>query len=271
MILRAFAFLAVFGLLSACATSPSDTNDTAEPVAATDSPAATDDNDPLEGFNRAIFTFNDKADRWVLKPVAKGYQKVVPDFARQSVSNFFSNLHDPAVMLNNLCQGKVQNAISDLGRFLINSTFGIYGLFDVASVAGLEKHNEDFGQTLATWGVGEGSYLVLPILGPSNLRDGVGLIPDWYAYPPTHMEEQSTASKLTLVEVINRRAQLLEASDILDQAAGDDPYIFVREAYRQQRENLVYDGNPPQTAPDPSLFEDDTLPPAPSGTGGGSK
>jgi phospholipid-binding lipoprotein MlaA len=133
----------------------------------------------------------------------------------------------------------------------------------VASRVGIPKHNEDFGQTLAVWGVGDGPYLVLPFFGPSSLRDGPALIVDWETYPPNHMEERSTRDKLLLVEVIDRRAQLLDASDILTQAAGQDPYVFVRESYRQRRRNLIYDGNPPQAAPPASLFEEDEPAPAP--------
>ena len=217
--------------------------------------------DPLEGFNRAMYTFNDKLDKYALKPLAKGYRAITPAPVRKSVSNFFSNLREPMVMLNNLLQGKPGQAASDLGRLLINSTAGIAGLFDVSTKIGLPKHNEDFGQTLAVWGVGDGPYLVLPFFGPSNLRDGVSLPVDWETYPPNHMEERSTRDKLLLVEIIDKRAQLLDASDILEQAAGRDPYVFVREASRQRRRNLIYDGNPPQAAPPPGLFEDDT--PAP--------
>ncbi len=225
--------------------------------------AADQDNahDPLEGFNRAMYTFNDKLDKYVLKPVAKGYRVVAPAPVRKSVANFFSNLHDPVVMLNNLLQGKPEEAASDLSRFIFNSTIGIFGLFDVSSKFGLPKHNEDFGQTLAVWGVGDGPYLVLPFFGPSNMRDAPALAVDWEAYPLTHEKDSGTRDKLLLLEVIDKRSQLLDASDILEQAAGQDPYIFVREAYRQQRRNLIYDGNPPEQAPPPSLFEDDS--PAP--------
>jgi phospholipid-binding lipoprotein MlaA len=217
--------------------------------------------DPLEGFNRAMYTFNDKMDRYILKPVAKGYRAVTPKPVRRGISNFFSNLREPIVMLNNLLQGKPADAVSDLSRFVFNSTFGIFGLFDVASKMDLPKHNEDFGQTLAVWGVGDGAYLVLPFFGPSNLRDGPALVVDWETYPPNHMEERSTRAKLLLVETVDKRAQLLDASDILDQAAGQDPYVFVRETFRQLRRNQVYDGNPPQAAPPAFLFEDDN--PAP--------
>jgi len=247
--------------LSACGTLSKQTDATtsSEAQASADADAPEQDNarDPLEGFNRAMYTFNDKFDRYLLKPVAKGYRAITPKPVRRGISNFFSNLHDPGIMLNNLLQGKPKQAVSDLGRVFVNSTIGIAGLFDVASKMGMEKHNEDFGQTLAKWGVGEGSYLVLPFLGPSNLRDGAALPVDWETYPPNHMEEQSTRNKLLVVEVVDKRAQYLEAGDILEQAAGQDPYIFVREAYRQRRINQIYDGNPPQAAPPPGLFEDD--------------
>ena len=137
-----------------------------------------DSHDPLEGFNRAMYTFNDRLDKYALKPLAKGYRAITPTGVRKSVSNFFSNLHEPMVMLNNLLQGKPGQATSDLIRFVVNSTVGIVGLFDVSSKVGLPKHDEDFGQTLAVWGVGDGPYLVLPFFGPSNLRDGPSLVVD---------------------------------------------------------------------------------------------
>jgi phospholipid-binding lipoprotein MlaA len=217
--------------------------------------------DPFEGFNRAVYKFNDKTDQYVLKPLAKGYRAVVPQPVSKSISNFFSNLYDPANMLYNFLQGKPKEGLSDLGRVLVNSTIGIAGLFDVATKMGLEKHNEDFGQTLAVWGVGDGPYLVLPFFGPSNIRDGASLPVDWYTYPPNHMEEHSTRDKMFVVEVVDKRAQLLEASDILEQAAGQDPYVFVREAFRQRRLSLIYDGNPPQPPPPPGLFDEDPSPP----------
>lgn len=244
-------------LLVACATPSGGEPAPAPEKSATSAKSGDDSNDPLEGFNRATYTFNDTVDTYVLKPVAKAYREVLPSPVRTGVSNFFGNLHDPVIMLNNLLQGKVVNAISDLGRFIVNTVVGIYGLFDVASEVGLEKHNEDFGQTLGKWGAGEGFYVVLPFLGPSSLRDGTGIYVDEQVYPPNHMEEGSTRDKLLLLEVVSKRAQLLDASDILEQAGGQDPYVFVREAYRQQRKNLIYDGNPPAEQPDSILFEDD--------------
>ena len=261
-------------VLSACGTVPNRPAEDGSPAsnnaqAGTSTGNSDNAHDPLEGFNRAMYTFNDKFDRYLLKPVAKGYRAITPKPVSKSISNFFSNLHDPGIMLNNLLQGKPGQAASDLGRFLVNSTVGIAGLFDVASHWGMKKHNEDFGQTLAVWGVGEGPYLVLPFFGPSNMRDGPSLIVDWETYPPNHMEEHSTRDKLFVVEYVDKRAQLLDASDILEQAAGQDPYVFVREASRQSRRNLVYDGNPPQPPPPPGLFEDDT-PAPPPGTGNGA-
>jgi len=252
-------------LLVACATPGGGEPAPAPEKSATPAASGDNGNDPIEGFNRTMYAFNDTVDVYVLKPVAKAYREVLPSPVRTGVSNFFGNLHDPVIMLNNLLQGKVVNAISDLGRFIVNTVVGIYGLFDVASEVGLEKHNEDFGQTLGKWGAGEGFYVVLPFLGPSSLRDGTGIYVDEQVYPPNHMEEGSTRDKLLLLEVVNKRAQLLDASDILEQAGGQDPYVFVREAYRQRRKSLVFDGNPPMEQPDSILFEDDK--PAPkSGT-----
>ncbi len=265
---HASAVLLVLASLTGCAGV--STPDATEGNLATTEKTATDSKgekktepsvDPWEGLNRSMYTFNDKFDRYLAKPVAKGYRYVVPGFARKGVSNFFSNLHDPVIMVNNLLQAKFAPAVSDLGRFLVNSTIGIAGLFDVATDMGLDKHDEDFGQTLAVWGVGDGPYMVLPFLGPSTARDTVGLVPDWALYPTSFMEEHSTRDKLLLLEFINRRSQLLDAGDILEQAAGEDPYVFVREAYFQRRRNLIHDGNPPAGEPDPALFEDDT--PAP--------
>lgn len=243
--------------LSGCATSKMAEGGSEQSAAKAD---VDDTNDPFEGFNRAIYLFNDKADRYVLKPIAQGYQTITPAPVRKGVSNFFSNLREPIVFLNNALQGKFGDAASDLGRFLTNSTVGVLGIFDVAQHIGLERHNEDFGQTLGVWGVGEGPYLVLPFIGPSNLRDGPSLYVDHQAHPLEYMEEQSTASKLRAVDVVDTRARLLDAGDILEQAAGEDPYVFVREAYRQRRRSQINDGGAGGSTPsavDPSIFEDD--------------
>ena len=249
----------LFGV-TACASRPAATGD-APPTAADNGPESVETYDPFERFNRAMYTFNEKLDGYVLKPVAKGYRAVTPLPVRQGVSNFFGNLREPMVMINDALQGKFKAAASDLGRFLTNSTLGVLGIFDVATRFGLEKRNEDFGQTLAVWGVKEGPYLVLPLFGPSSLRDGAGLAGDYLTYPPTYMEETSTAAKLFAVDVIDARTRYLDAGDILEQATGAaDPYIFVREAYRQRRQNLARDG---EALPvDPSIFEEDEPRPA---------
>jgi phospholipid-binding lipoprotein MlaA len=246
-------------LLTGCATTPSGDMGAEPDATAAAQDAAEKDaaNDPFEGFNRAMYTFNDTLDRYFLKPVAQGYRAVTPKPVRTGVSNFFSNLFEPIVMLNSLLQGKVANAGSDLGRFVTNSTVGLFGLFDVASHWGMARHEEDFGQTLGKWGFSEGPYLVLPILGPSTIRDGVGTTVDFYTHPVSYMEQRSTATKVNSLRIIDARSRLLEAGDILEQAAGDDPYIFVREAYRQRRRSLVTDGAAEGPADvDPSIFED---------------
>ena len=217
--------------------------------------------DPFEKFNRAMFKFNTKVDRYFAKPLAKGYRAVTPRPVRKGISNFFSNLREPIVILNDVLQGKVKQAGSDLGRFLMNSTLGLFGFIDVASKAGLKKHDEDFGQTLGKWGIKDGPYLVLPFFGPSSMRDAFGLVADAQVDPVRQKDDKSTRSKLTTLRVINTRANLLDATDILEQAGGQDPYLFVREFYRQRRRSLVHDGSPPdEDEEDPLLFEDEEGP-----------
>lgn len=203
-----------------------------------------DPHDPWEGFNRTMYNFNDKLDRAILKPVATGYRKITPDPAEKGISNFFSNLDDIIVIANDILQLKPLQALSDTGRFLINSTLGIGGLFDVATSMGLQKHDEDFGQTLGRWGLGQGPYLVLPFFGSSSVRDGAGLAVDQYTHPLREVEDREARAGLYLLNTVSLRAALLEAGDIVDEAAYD-PYIFLRELYIQRRRNLVYDGSPP--------------------------
>ncbi|HEX9686177.1 MAG TPA: VacJ family lipoprotein [Burkholderiales bacterium] len=200
--------------------------------------------DPLEPLNRGIYKFNDGFDTVLVKPAAEFYRFIVPEFARTGVSNFFSNLNDVIVAVNNLLQGKLTHAASDVGRILVNSTVGVLGLFDIATGLGMEKHNEDFGQTLGYWGIGDGPYLVLPILGPSNLRDTAGWFGDFYVWPISYVEDDRTRYAVIAFRFVTIRADLLEASRILETAALD-PYEFVRDAYLQRRRNLVYDGRPP--------------------------
>lgn len=204
-----------------------------------------DERDPLEGFNRAVYAFNDDFDRSIAKPLATGYEKVVPAPVNNSISNFFSNLDDVVVLVNDILQLKFEQTLSDLGRITFNTTFGLFGLFDVATHMDLPKHNEDFGQTLGYWGVGSGPYLVLPFFGPRTLRDGIALPVDWEIDPLYQIKDDETRWGAIGLRVIDDRASLLRASRILDTAALD-PYVFMRDAYLQRRENLVYDGNPPQ-------------------------
>ena len=202
--------------------------------------------DPIEPFNRAVFSFNEGFDRSIAKPVAEGYRNVVPALVRTGISNFFANLEDLWIAVNNLLQGKVQSAGDDFGRFVINSSIGLFGLIDVASDAGIEKHNEDFGQTLARWGIGSGAYVVLPLLGPSTVRDAVSrLVVDSQADLVIQTDHVPTRNSLFAVRAVDTRANLLEASEVADTAALDK-YNFIRNAFLQRRLNLIYDGNPPK-------------------------
>ena len=212
-----------------------------------------DPRDPFEGFNRAVYKFNDGFDRAIAKPVATAYVKVTPGPVRTGVRNFFSNIADVFIGVNNLLQGKPEEALTDWGRFAFNTTFGFLGIADWATDMGLEKHDEDFGQTFGRWGAGTGPYLVLPFLGPSDVRDGVGTVFDTYTDPVsnhTPVDERNSAIALRLV---SRRADLLGASRLLEQAALDQ-YAFLRDAYLQRRRSLVYDGRPPREP----LPQDDT-------------
>lgn len=227
MMLRA-ALALLFAALAGCATTGNG-----------------DPRDPWEGFNRGVYRFNETVDEAVARPVATAYRKVVPDEIRSRVRNFFGNLADPLIGVNNFLQGKFEDGVSDWARFAFNSTIGLLGIHDVATDMGYEKHNEDFGQTFGRWGLGPGPYLVLPILGSSTLRDGVGTGFDLYTDPltevrPYHLEYSLVALRLTQV-----RSDLLDASRILEQAALDK-YTFQRDAYLQRRRSLIYDGQAPR-------------------------
>lgn len=201
--------------------------------------------DPLEGINRGIYKFNDVTDKAVFKPVATAYKAVTPSPIRTGVNNFFNNLHSITNVLNNLLQFKFANAFTEAGRFVINSTFGLAGFIDVAGMDNVPIHKEDFGQTLGHWGVGTGAYLVLPFLGPSNIRDTTGLVFDTATTDPityTHnIGEVRLHNQLRAVEFLDTRAEFLNASDLVDEASLD-PYAFMRDAYMQRRANLVRDG-----------------------------
>jgi phospholipid-binding lipoprotein MlaA len=213
--------------------------------------------DPLEPLNRGIYKFNDAADKAVVKPVARAYRAVTPAPVRTGVGNFFSNLGDVLVTANDLLQFKFRQAATDATRVLLNSTFGVAGLFDVATPAGLEQHNEDFGQTLGYWGMGPGAYLMLPLLGPSTLRDTVGRVVDNYGDPVTNIGHVPTRNSGIGARLVDRRAGLLDTDKLLEEAALD-PYVFLRDAYLQRRRSLVYDGNPP-----PEEWEDEPKAPSP--------
>lgn len=201
--------------------------------------AGSDQADPLEDYNRVVFSFNDKADRWVLKPVAKGYRYVTPDFFERGVSRMFSNLGEVLNVVNDLLQGKVGQAGNDGGRLLINSTIGIAGFFDVAKHAGLERSDgEDFGQTFGVWGVGEGAYVVLPFWGPSTLRDTPSLLLDSVFNPIGEVDHVPTRNQLYGAKIVSVRADLLEAENLVK----GDRYTFIRDVYLQRRHFLVNDG-----------------------------
>ena len=250
---RLMGVLTLVLLLTGCATTPGTGNP----------------QDPFEGFNRTMFRFNDAVDEAVLKPVATGYQKVTPSFVQTGIGNFFGNLGDVWTAANNLLQGKVEEGVSDVMRVAINTVFGLAGVLDVASEAGLTKHKEDFGQTLAAWGVPPGPYLVLPFLGSSTVRDTAALPADiagdvWLYTDPTRTRNAGTA-----VRVVDERAVLLGAGNLLDDVALDK-YAFVRDAWLQRRESMI--GR--EASSRPSYYDDldeedlmDTMPQKPAATG----
>ncbi len=210
--------------------------------------------DPLENFNRPIYKFNRGLDKAILRPIAKGYKTITPEPVQKGVSNVFENLDDIITSVNGLLQGKVKQSGSDLLRVVINSTIGLAGIFDVASAWGLDKHDEDFGQTLGYWGIKPGPYLMLPFLGPSDFRDIWGIAGDYPLNPIPYHEDVSERNSLRGLRLIDKRASLLEFDSQLDEAI--DEYAFVRDAFLQNRQYKVYDGNPPE---DDDWFNDDDL------------
>jgi phospholipid-binding lipoprotein MlaA len=202
--------------------------------------------DPLEPLNRAMFGFNEAFDKVLMKPVAEGYRAVFPEIVRAGVTNFFSNIDDVWIAANNLLQGKPGQALQDVMRVAINTVFGLGGLIDVASGAGLDKHNEDFGQTFGRWGVGSGAYLVLPFFGPSTVRDGIALFAfDYQVDPVWNINDVPARNTLFSVRAVDRRTNALEAVQAIEGAALDK-YRFVRDSYLQRRRSLIYDGDPPR-------------------------
>lgn len=213
-------------LLAGCAHAPAD-----------------DPADPLEPVNRGIFVFNTVLDKGLVKPLAKGYDWVAPDFVRIGISNFFSNLFSPGTILNDFLQGKGRQGAEDSARFILNTILGVGGLFDVAQHVDLLAHDEDFGQTFGYWGVGEGWYLMIPVLGPSSNRDLFGRVGDTFTNPLSYVDE-AVALAGNGIYAVERRAQLLGADALIEQQL--DAYIFIRSVYLQSRQNAVYDGSPPK-------------------------
>jgi phospholipid-binding lipoprotein MlaA len=226
---RIFAILVIL-LGAGCASAPQDERDP---------------RDPFEGLNRGVYKFNDTFDEYLARPVARTYVRVLHQEIRTRIGNFFSNLQDPLIGVNNLLQGKFEDGVNDWVRFAFNSTFGLLGIHDVASEWGYEKHNEDFGQTFGRWGAGSGPYLVLPLLGSSTLRDGVGTGLDITLDPMGEIRPINLRNSLIVLRATSLRADLLEASRILEEAALDR-YVFQRDAYLQRRRSLIFDGRPPR-------------------------
>lgn len=234
-------------VLSGCATVPADSGN--------------DSRDPIESFNRQVFEFNEVVDRAVLKPVAQAYEYVLPEPVRDCISNVFSNFREPSNAVNNLLQGKPIDAVSDTCRFVVNSTVGLLGCFDPARQMGLEKHNEDFGQTLGRWGIGSGPYLVVPILGPSTVRDAIGIYgAEPYLDINFYIDNVRVRNAILGTRVVNQRAELLQTDDLISGAALDK-YRFIRDGYLQRRRSLVYDGTPPPAAEEASPSESPGGPP----------
>lgn len=223
--------------------------------------------DPWERYNRHMSEFNDRVDRAVLKPVAQGYSDYVPQPVRDCVGNVFSNFYDVPNALNNLLQGKPVEAVSDICRVVINSTVGLFGCFDVASRMGLQRSDEDFGQTLGRWGSGPGPYFVWPFLGPSTVRDSVGRVVGFYTDPVDYLRPVRLRNSALGTRLVDTRASLLPAERLVEGAALDK-YQFIRDAYLQRRNNQIHDGSPPR--PKDYDDEDDLDPPAPAGKDGGA-
>ena len=209
--------------------------------------------DPLEPMNRSISRFNDSLDENVLKPVATGYRDVTPDLVQKGMRNVFNNLSDIWSTVNNGLQLKGRDTAESFMRVVVNTVFGVYGIFDVATEIKLQRHTEDFGQTLGYWGVPSGPYLVLPVLGPSTLRDTAGLPVDTSADVVRHLDHIPTRNSAMGLRIVEKRADLLKATNMLEEAALDK-YSFTRDSYLQYRRSQIYDGNPPEEddLPDPS-------------------
>lgn len=240
---------------SAADTVPSPAPAASAPVAAeagvaVAAPVVRSRKDPFEGWNRGVFSFNEAVDTAVLKPAAQAYRDVVPEYLRGLVDNVFGNIADAWSVINHFLQGKVESGLTMGMRVVTNSVLGFGGLLDIGTEIGLERQSEDFGQTLGRWGMPPGPYLVLPILGPSTLRDTAALAADMQVSPSTFIDDtRATQLSVTLLQAVSTRAGLLGASKVLDDVALDK-YSFLRDAYLARRRNQVYDGNPPEVPDD---------------------
>ncbi len=239
-ITKQLIFIGILAIMAGCATTQSQDGEI--------------NNDPIEPTNRVFFDVNETLDKHLMKPIAEAYVEMTPVVVRTSVTNFFDNLTYLNVILNDFLQGKFDQGLTDILRFTYNSIFGIAGLFDVSTGAGMPANDEDFGQTLAVWGFDQGSYLYIPFLGPNTVRDVTDQVPSTFLNPFFYITS-TILYPVSALNAINSRANLLEASDLRDEAAVD-PYAFTREAHLQQREYKIYDGNPPVTGYD-DIFSDD--------------
>lgn len=243
-----FAAVVASALVAGCASVPEN--------------AGTNPNDPWEKLNRQTYAMNTTLDEYFVQPIARGYTKAVPEVVRQRVTGIFSNLGEPSNALNNALQGKGEDAAVSIFRLLINTTFGLGGMFDVAGgMAGQSERSEDFGQTLQVWGVPSGPYFVIPFLGPSTVTDAGGRVVDYFSQPMTYVEDDLVSWGAWGVAALDMRARLLPATDLLRDAV--DPYVMTREGYLSMRRNAVYDGNPPLVLT-PDEFEDEDEEAAPT-------
>jgi phospholipid-binding lipoprotein MlaA len=232
-VLSCWALVSVAALLSGCSTIQAARGGPGQKL------------DPWENWNRKVFAFNEGLDQKVLKPVATAYSEIVPQPVRIGVGNFFGNVKDAWSAVNNMLQGKVQQSIQDVTRFGTNTLFGLFGFVDVATEMGLDHQYEDFGQTLGRWGLGAGAYVVLPLFGPSTVRDAAALPLDRAASPALIINDGSTQAGIITLQLIDTRARLLGASRVIDDISLDK-YTFIRDAYLQRRRSLVFDGDVPE-------------------------
>ncbi len=243
--------LVVLAMLQACASVPYK-----------------DPRDPMESWNRSVFSFNDSVDRAVVKPVATAYQKILPHWVRTGIGNFFTNLDDVWSLVNNALQLRGRDTADSFGRVMVNTTMGLGGILDVAGEMGMERHPANFGLTLGRWGVGPGPFVVLPLLGSSTLRDTLALPVDRQGNLLNEVQDVPTRDALTILNVIDTRATYLRAGDVVDGAALDK-YSFTRDAYLQRRRNQVYDGNPPDE--DTTSSDAPSVPAAPATPASGTR